>query len=141
MLLVSYLVALSLVCLTNLYIAYTDIWIPRPLWYGEQVQIKRVSPDGKFEATVVYLDGLTYGIQFVRLRDLRNPLIPFAQKIAISTLEEVHDLEWKSSNELHIVASPEENEGHTMQDLFEMYETSCYGIHIDYTIESLPTTY
>jgi hypothetical protein len=104
------------------------------------VEIKKVSPDGKFEATVVYLDGLTYGIQFVRLRDLRNPLIPFAHKIAISTLEDVKRLEWTSTNELHIYAEPEEMEGYTMDKVFETHEAECYGVKIGYSIKGPKTT-
>ena len=118
-----------------MYIKATDTWIPQPLWYGEEVQSKAVSPDGKFEATLVYLDGLTYGIQFVRLQDLRNPMIPFAHKIAISTLEDVKRLEWKSAGELHIYAEPEEMEGYTIDKVFEVHESECYGIKISYSIK------
>lgn len=113
------------------YIEVTDTWIPRPLWYGETVQKKKLSPDGKYEAEVIYLDGLTYGIQFVRLRN-KHSIIPFAKKIAIANLEEVRDIEWKSPTEVVIKALPDDDSKTKVEENFETHETSCYGIKISY---------
>lgn len=121
--------------LADQYVRATDTWVPQPLWDGETVQVREVSPDGQFEADIVYLNGMTFGIQYVRLRDLRHPIVPFAKKVAITTFDQAKRLRWKSNRDLEIVAVPDNGQKSTLEESFEMRETSCFDVKISYVLE------
>jgi hypothetical protein len=123
--------------LADQYIRATDTWVPRPLWDGETVQVREVSPDGQFEAEIIYLNGMTFGIQYVRLRDLRHPIIPFAKKVAITTFDQAKKLKWKSNREVVIIAEPAGGQKPTLEECFEMRETTCFDVKISYRLDGV----